>query len=507
MVGRAPLTCTMTSPQHQHGAAPSPSPKAKRRISSAPAAIAAACCAMAGSMRAPGTTAVGVVGAFSPPSPPRSPPPASASALSTSGLFRPRPSASAARSTTSRLGFALRDLFEDPTRRRRRRLGPGPSGRLGTRMASEASADDDSISGAAIAANGDANGEDEFTSLRSENKLLRERLKLLQDRNDELLADQRKAAEEKRKNVPYEQRLIIEDFEGEGIPEVDARGGVVDGWSRDERRYTEPCDDEYEGLGLSGGEYQTTVSVSIAAEEDDEDELGLADPLEDDAACEYDDATETWLSNAGECPVEPNVSFGDAFRSRAYWLVGLLALQSCSGFILSRNELLLQDHPVIIYFLTMLVGAGGNAGNQASVRVIRGLDWNRAARRFPIPALGTLNPQTQTRFLSRELRMAFALSAVLSIAGFLRATIFQTPFPETLAITLALSMIVFSSICLGAVLPLLLQKAGVDPAHSSTTIQVVMDILGVVLTVLVSTMVLDSPWGKVLVKAFGTMGL
>jgi hypothetical protein len=25
-------------------------------------------------------------------------------------------------------------------------------------------------------------------------------------------------------------------------------------------------------------------------------------------------------------------------------------------------------HPVIIYFLTMLVGAGGNAGNQASVR-------------------------------------------------------------------------------------------------------------------------------------------
>ena len=43
-------------------------------------------------------------------------------------------------------------------------------------------------------------------------------------------------------------------------------------------------------------------------------------------------------------------------------------MQSCSGFILARNELLLEAHPVIIYFLTMLVGAGGNAGNQASVR-------------------------------------------------------------------------------------------------------------------------------------------
>ena len=43
-------------------------------------------------------------------------------------------------------------------------------------------------------------------------------------------------------------------------------------------------------------------------------------------------------------------------------------MQSFSGIILSRNEGLLADHPVIVFFLTMLVGAGGNAGNQASVR-------------------------------------------------------------------------------------------------------------------------------------------
>ena len=68
------------------------------------------------------------------------------------------------------------------------------------------------------------------------------------------------------------------------------------------------------------------------------------------------------------CPIEPTISFLDAAKDRAYWLVGLLILQSCSGFILSHNEALLERHPVIIYFLTMLVGAGGNAGNQASVR-------------------------------------------------------------------------------------------------------------------------------------------
>jgi len=136
----------------------------------------------------------------------------------------------------------------------------------------------------------------------------------------------------------------------------------------------------------------------------------------------------------------------------------------------------------------MLVGAGGNAGNQASVRVIRGL------------ALGTLNKDTQNQFLFRELRMAAALSGILSLAGFIRAAVFRTPWPETIAITAALSLIVFSSVCLGAVLPLLLKKLGVDPAHSSTTIQVVMDILGVLLCVLVSNILLDSPLGALLIS-------
>ena len=44
-----------------------------------------------------------------------------------------------------------------------------------------------------------------------------------------------------------------------------------------------------------------------------------------------------------------------------------------SSFILASFEKLLQRHSVIVFFLTMLVGAGGNAGNQAAVLVIRGL--------------------------------------------------------------------------------------------------------------------------------------
>ena len=122
------------------------------------------------------------------------------------------------------------------------------------------------------------------------------------------------------------------------------------------------------------------------------------------------------------------------------------------------------------------------------IQVIRGL------------ALGTLNERTQSQFLWRELRMAGVLATILSVAGFVRAIAFSTPMPETIAVTSALALIVVSSICLGAVLPLVLKKLGIDPAHSSTTIQVVMDILGVVLTVAVSTVILDTPLGQMIVS-------
>ena len=131
----------------------------------------------------------------------------------------------------------------------------------------------------------------------------------------------------------------------------------------------------------------------------------------------------------------------------------------------------------------MLVGAGGNAGNQASVRVIRGL------------ALGTLTKANQNAFLRRELTIAFYLSAILAVAGLARALLFKVPGPETLSITVSLFCIVFFSIVTGAVLPLFLKAVGIDPAHSSTTIQVIMDILGVVFTVAVSTFLLDSAMG------------
>ena len=97
-----------------------------------------------------------------------------------------------------------------------------------------------------------------------------------------------------------------------------------------------------------------------------------------------------------------------------------------------------------------------------------------------------------TCFLLKEFAVGFFLSVILGIAGWIRAAVFATPFYESMAITSSLFLIVLVSVILGATFPLAMRFVGIDPAHSSTTIQVLMDILGVTITVGVSSLVLGS---------------
>ena len=60
----------------------------------------------------------------------------------------------------------------------------------------------------------------------------------------------------------------------------------------------------------------------------------------------------------------------------------------------------------------MLVGAGGNAGNQAAVLVIRGL------------ATGEVSPRRWGHYVLSEVRMAFSISLIMVVAGYARVTLF-----------------------------------------------------------------------------------
>ncbi len=67
-----------------------------------------------------------------------------------------------------------------------------------------------------------------------------------------------------------------------------------------------------------------------------------------------------------------NTFIGDIL-DRFSLLATLMVFQSLSSFILSSFQHFIETHIFVTLYLTMLVGAGGNAGNQSAVMVIRGM--------------------------------------------------------------------------------------------------------------------------------------
>eukprot|EP00760_Papus_ankaliazontas_P005164 PhM_4_TR12427/c0_g1_i1/m.86847 len=162
-------------------------------------------------------------------------------------------------------------------------------------------------------------------------------------------------------------------------------------------------------------------------------------------------------------------------------LVSLLLIQSLSQLILERYEDLIKKNVIIPLFLTMLVGAGGNAGNQATVRVITGL------------ATGSIQPRHFIHVLRKEMVVGLLCALLLCGMGYARVHYFygrEHLYWSVLAITLSLFCIVLTSVILGCILPFVLLLCRMNVEHAAPMIQVLMDIIGVMLTcVICSTMI------------------
>eukprot|EP00744_Colponema_vietnamica_P023011 GILI01033172.1.p1 GENE.GILI01033172.1~~GILI01033172.1.p1 ORF type:complete len:164 (-),score=26.61 GILI01033172.1:46-537(-) len=144
----------------------------------------------------------------------------------------------------------------------------------------------------------------------------------------------------------------------------------------------------------------------------------------------------------------------------------------------------------------MLVGAGGNAGNQAAVTAITGL------------TSGDIGRWDALRVIKKELLVGLICAVALAVMGFARVYVFyaneeDTPAPifsTVFAISLSLFLIVLISVVLGSALPFALRRIGANVEHAAPMIQVVMDILGVTICCVVCSAFLPStPPPKLLV--------
>uniref|UniRef100_A0A7S1XKX0 SLC41A/MgtE integral membrane domain-containing protein n=1 Tax=Phaeomonas parva TaxID=124430 RepID=A0A7S1XKX0_9STRA len=159
----------------------------------------------------------------------------------------------------------------------------------------------------------------------------------------------------------------------------------------------------------------------------------------------------------------------DSILARSRWLLSLLMLQSLSSVILKMYEDTLSSHFVLALFLTMITGTAGNAGNQSTSLIIRGL------------ATGEIGKKQVLSVLLREFWAGVSMGGVLGVAAFFRVMACPgAKAVDALVVALSLAVVVVAGVVMGAGAPLLLRRLGVDPANSaSPMLATLMDITGV----------------------------
>ena len=146
------------------------------------------------------------------------------------------------------------------------------------------------------------------------------------------------------------------------------------------------------------------------------------------------------------------------FKARIPWLLLLMISATISGTILGFFESALI--PVLVLFVPMLMDTGGNSGSQASVTAIRAL------------SVGEITVRDVFLVLWKEVRVGFLCGVSLGAVALGKVMLIDRLLLGNEAVTIAVgasvALTVFATIftakIIGASLPLLAKRLGLDPA-------------------------------------------
>jgi magnesium transporter len=192
------------------------------------------------------------------------------------------------------------------------------------------------------------------------------------------------------------------------------------------------------------------------------------------------EATEDVLHMAGVGSMEENyldAPFTTVWRRRAVWLSALFIAELFTFTAMGSNETSIKSIIALSLFVPLCISTGGNSGSQAATLIIRAM------------ALGHVGIRDIWRVLRHEIGMGLALGITLGIIAFCRAAMTPTSWLGD-ANRWMLSFVVaqtVAAICLwgtlvGATLPLIFKRIGVDPAYASSPfVATFVDVTGIVI--------------------------
>lgn len=169
---------------------------------------------------------------------------------------------------------------------------------------------------------------------------------------------------------------------------------------------------------------------------------------------------------------------GALVRSRVVWLLVLAVGATLTVQVLSVFEETIAEVTVLALFVPLLIGTGGNTGNQAATTVTRAL------------ALGDVQSRDVMRVLTRELRTGGMLGLLLGSIGFAIAGIAYSA-QIGLVIGLTLLCVCTLAAAVGGCMPLLARAVKVDPAvFSNPFISTFVDASGLIIYFLIARAIL-----------------
>lgn len=167
-------------------------------------------------------------------------------------------------------------------------------------------------------------------------------------------------------------------------------------------------------------------------------------------------------------------------KNRLPWLLVMMVSAMVTGAIINSFENLLSSVIVLVSYIPLLMGTGGNTGAQASTLIIRGL------------ALGEVELKDAVKVLWKEIRISLCVGLVLSVVNFLKIIIIDRE-SWLIALTVCLSMVIIIMFAkaIGGMVPLLAEKIGADPAlMANPIIASSVDMLSVLIYFLMASLIL-----------------
>ncbi len=192
-----------------------------------------------------------------------------------------------------------------------------------------------------------------------------------------------------------------------------------------------------------------------------------------------DEATEDIERMGGVNPVDKPYLKTNPFRfwlARIPWLMVLMVCASFTGLILEHYQTILDPSLLLtlLIFIPMIMDAGGNAGSQTSVTIVRSI------------SLEDIEFSDFFRVVWKELRVALLCGLTLAVIAFGKILLVDQYLLQNEAVTMSMALAVCAALVLtvlaakliGCILPMVAEKLKIDPAMvTSPLITTIVDIV------------------------------